>query len=148
MFFDPRSFWSGRLQGVLWAIAIPAVTAGLLLVGCSGGGSNEPLFPRKPPSPSGLSAQADDGTVNLEWDSVDEEVKGYNVYRSSSSIESISELSPVNGSALGEPNYSDDGVENGTTYYYLVTSVSSGGEESSPSNQVQSTPFPEPPGRP
>jgi len=66
--------------------------------------------------------------VKLTWDPVpDEEVTGYNVYRSE---ESGGGYARVNPSRLVEPEYTDTTVKRGRTYFYRVTAVSRTGVES------------------
>ncbi|WP_051010711.1 LpqB family beta-propeller domain-containing protein [Salinibacter ruber] len=94
-----------------------------------------------PAAPSGFSGSAGDGTVDLGWDGVSaEDLGGYNVYRSTSSISDISGRSPLNESLLSGTSYTDDGVENGTTYYYVVSAVDTSGNESDPSSEVTASP--------
>jgi TolB protein len=92
-------------------------------------------------APSGVSGSAGDGTVDLGWDAVSaEDLGGYNVYRSTSSISDISGRSSLNESLLSGTSYTDDGVENGRTYYYVVSAVDTSGNESDPSGEVTASP--------
>lgn len=127
------------------------------LMGCSSSGSNDDDNGNGPPGedttppavPSGLEGTSGDGEVQLSWSSVsDSDLDGYNVYRSTSSIGSVSDLSPVNGSLLSETSFTDTDVSNGTKYYYRVTAVDENDNESDPSSEAQITPFPSPPDRP
>lgn len=69
--------------------------------------------------------------VDLSWGaSPTGGVTGYNVYRSSTSGSGYAKISSV-----GSTSFSDSGVKAGSTYYYVVTAVSSGGE-SGYSNQT------------
>lgn len=126
----------------------------LTLPACSGGGSNGDGDgdggdgPTAPAAPSGLSASSQDGAIGLEWDAVGE-ADTYRVYRSTSSGVDPSG-SPLE-TGIGPADYVDESAENGTKYYYVVTAVASeGGEsaESDPSNEVEKTPFSDPPDRP
>jgi len=83
---------------------------------------------------------ADAQSVSLAWDpSPETNIAGYNVYRSEQAG-AFSGL-PVNGAALVQATtYADHTVQAGRTYYYVVTAVSTSGEESAYSNQVQTTP--------
>jgi hypothetical protein len=124
----------------------------LSLGACSGGGSNggdeDPTGPTAPAVPTGLSATSQDGAIALEWEAVDGG-DTYRVYRSTSSgVDAAG--SPLD-TGVGSASYADDTAENGTTYYYVVTAVATeGGEsaESGPSNEVEKTPFSDPPTRP
>ena len=95
---------------------------------------------------SGLSGTSGDGQIKLDW-STAAGAETYNVYRSSSSSTNPADNSPL-ATGVSDPAYTDMGAQNGTTYYYVVTSVGSDGNESAPSNEVSKTPFSEPGGRP
>ena len=88
-----------------------------------------------PVSGTGVAAGSD--MVALQWQaSTTSGVTGYDVYRSTVSGGSYAKLTstPLAGTA-----YSDSSVTSGNSYYYVVTSVSSNGSESSYSNQVSAT---------
>ena len=141
--------------------ALEVVVTGLLVAGlvgfvagCDSGGSNggdggdDGSGIEAPAAPSGLEGTSGDGEIVLEWDEVGE-ADSYNVYRSTSSTSGV-EGDPLE-SGHGERSYTDGEVENGTTYYYRVTAVKSAdGEEaeSEGSDEVEKTPFDEPPNRP
>ena len=99
-----------------------------------------------PAAPSDLSGTSGDKRVRLDWSAVSE-AETYTVYRSTSSSTDPSDNDPL-ATGVSDPAYTDMGVQNGTTYYYVVTSVGSDGNESAPSNEVSKTPFSEPVGRP
>jgi fibronectin type 3 domain-containing protein len=77
-------------------------------------------------------------------------VSGYNVYRSTTPGGGYTKL---NTSLITETSYQDTGLDNGTTYYYVVTSVVQSGflsslismapneEESVPSHETNGTPI-------
>ena len=92
-----------------------------------------------PAPPTGLAATAGDGQVSLDWeDNTEPDVVGYNVYRSETSASYGAPLAFVTESA-----YVDNDVENGTTYYYVVTAVDSATpvpNESDNSNEASATP--------
>ena len=122
----------------------------LVMAGCSGGGSNGGGNGglEAPPSPTGLSATSQDGAIALDWDAVSE-ADTYRIYRSTSSGVDASG-SPLD-TGVGSADYVDDTAENGTKYYYVVTAVATDGEESAESgssNEVEKTPFSDPPDRP
>ena len=86
---------------------------------------------------SGTGVAAGSHMVALQWQaSTTSGVTGYDVYRSTVSGGSYAKLTstPLAGTA-----YSDSSVTSGNSYYYVVTSVSSNGSESSYSNQVSAT---------
>jgi hypothetical protein len=94
-----------------------------------------------PAAPTDLSVTAGDGRVNLSWSAGGSNVPaGYNIYRSTSSFSDVSNATKVNASLLSETTYADTGLNNGTTYHYRVTAVSSNGNESKPSGEVNKTP--------
>jgi len=103
-----------------------------------------------------LRAQSGDSHVLLTWDAVtqvnynptktqsEEQIgpqtlSGYNVYRSESSGVEISEENRLNNIPIKEFSYDDISVENGNSYFYVVTAVFDTGE-SAPSKEVNATP--------
>ena len=58
---------------------------------------------------------------------------GYNVYRSTVNGSGYTKLNPA---LVGSTSYDDTSVQSGTTYFYVATSVDSGGDESAFSNQA------------
>jgi centrosomal CEP192-like protein/HYDIN/CFA65/VesB family protein len=85
---------------------------------------------------TGTGVQSNPESVALSWVASTSEVKGYNVYRGTSTSGPYTKL---NSSPDGSTSYADSSVANNTTYYYYVTSVSSSNVESSPSNKVTIT---------
>jgi fibronectin type 3 domain-containing protein len=76
------------------------------------------------PPPIALTATAGDGTVDLAWKVPPDgggTIRGYNVYRGTAS--GVYGPQPVNAKPLTESTFRDAGVENDTTYYYIVRSV-------------------------
>ena len=72
-------------------------------------------------------------SVALSWKaSTNTHVVSYSVYRSSISGSSYA----LSASAIGGLSYSDQSVQSGTTYYYVVTAVDDQGQESKYSTQV------------
>jgi len=147
---------AGRSSGitVLSARFVVPVFLAFALAGCGlfGGGDDgegsDGGGPAAPASPTGLSATSQDGAVGLDWEAVSS-AEGYRVYRSTTSGVDASG-SPLE-TGLGSSEYLDGSAENGTKYYYVVTAVATeGGEsaESNPSDEVEKTPFSDPPDRP
>lgn len=118
--------------------------------GSGSGGSDTPDDTTPPSAPGGIDGESGDEIIELSWSANSEDdLEGYNLYRSRESFSSNSSMDPVNGSdLLTETGYSDQEVENGTTYYYRLTAIDDSGNESSLSSQVKVTPFSDPPGRP
>ena len=86
-----------------------------------------------PLSPTGLTATPGNGQVALSWNA-SSGASSYNVKRGT-----------INGgpyTTIASPfstNHTDSGLSNGTTYYYVVSAVNSGGEGPN-SSQVSATP--------
>jgi len=91
--------------------------------------------PTGPPSaPTGLVATAGNNSIALTWQTV-LGASSYNVLRGSTS--GGESMTPV-GTA-SSPTFQDNGLINGTTYYYEVTAVNSSGQ-SGVSNEANATP--------
>ena len=80
-----------------------------------------------------FTAAAKSFSVSLTWNASGSTVSGYNVYRSTVNGSGYTKLNP---SLVSGTNYDDTSVQSGTTYYYVTTSVDSGGDESAYSNQA------------
>jgi hypothetical protein len=73
--------------------------------------------------------------VTLNWSaSTSSNVAGYNVYRSTTSG---SGYSKINSTLVTGLTYSDNAVQAGQTYFYVVTTMNTSNSESSYSTQVQ-----------
>ena len=96
-------------------------------------------------APSGLEGTSQDSEVALSWDAA-AGADTYSVYRSTSSTDGA-EGEPL-ATGVAETSYADGTAENGTTYYYRMTSVNTSGAESSASSEEEITTFYEPPGQP
>jgi hypothetical protein len=73
-------------------------------------------------------------TVALSWSpSTSSNITGYNVYRSTTAGGSYAR---INSSPTNSTKYADGSVAAGETYYYVVTALTSNGEESAYSNQI------------
>jgi len=147
------SFRRASSYGRIIATLFLGATLVLSLSACSGSGSNGSGSGNggslsAPATPTGLSATSQNGAIGLSWDAVGE-ADTYRVYRSTSSGVDASG-SPLD-TGVSSADYVDDTAENGTKYYYVVTAVVTDGEESAesdPSNEVEKTPFSDPPNRP
>lgn len=111
-------------------LALPAMSA--LIVTHADGADITP-----PAAPAGLQVTNEgDGQVGLAWNAVSG-AASYNVYRS-----------PVSGGgwvkATGTPitgtSFTDTGLRNGQTYYYVVRALDGVGNESGNSNEVSALP--------
>ena len=119
-----------------WHIALLIVAA---IGGCGILGNGE-----VPSAPENAIAESGSGEVVLHWTS-SEGADTYNIYRSKSNIQSLS-MEPLS-EGIRDTSFTDTSVENGSTYHYRVTGVNETGE-GEPSEEVISTPFAKPPGRP
>jgi len=99
-----------------------------------------------PAAPTGLGATLGDTQVSLDWDDNSEsDINGYNVYRS---LTSGSGYSKANVSLVETSDYTDTGLTNDVTYYYVVTAVDLGANESGYSDEASATPTDLPPAAP
>jgi fibronectin type 3 domain-containing protein/endonuclease I len=92
-----------------------------------------------PPSrPAGLVIQSDSALITLNWtDNSESDLAGYFVYRATVSGGPYVARSAT---AIVSSAYSDTSVSNGTTYFYVVTSLDRAGNESPESDEVSATP--------
>ena len=116
------------VSGGALTVAVPALGAVLL----SGSGDLTP-----PSRPGGVTWTPGNGRVDLTWASVSGAV-GYNVYRS---ILPGGGYVKVNAAPLTATMTSDTGLRNARTYYYVVKSLDSAGNESAASAEAAVTPF-------
>ncbi|MBI5354260.1 MAG: alpha-glucosidase C-terminal domain-containing protein [Chloroflexi bacterium] len=90
-----------------------------------------------PADPTGLHVTSEGNqTVSLEWNSVSGST-GYNIYRSPLSGGGWVQ---VNGSLLATPSFTDTGLRNSNTYFYVVTAMDDHSNESGYSNEVSAMP--------
>ena len=94
--------------------------------------ANTQVTQSAPPAPTNLSATAGNGQVSLSW-TASSGATSYNVKRSTSSGTEVTVASSSTNS------YTDTGLTNGTTYFYVVSAVNSVGESGN-SNEVSATP--------
>jgi hypothetical protein len=118
-----------------------------LVAGCGGGGGGDggttsTTNGSPPSSPVGITVSANNAANSLQWNSV-MGATGYNVYWSTTSGAGTSGTKIASAASP----YSHGPLENGTTYYYVITAVNSFGE-SAPSAQASGTPAVPPPGAP
>lgn len=90
-----------------------------------------------PAAPTGLTVTNEGaGEVGLSWSAV-RGAAGYNVYRS---VVSGGGWVKVNDAPLTTTTFTDTGLRNAQTYYYIVRAVDAKGNESAPSNEVDAKP--------
>jgi beta-galactosidase len=93
-----------------------------------------PIAPTAPAPPTGLAAQRDDNQVSLRWlSSIG--ANSYNVKRAL-----VSGGPYTNVAGVSTASFTDVGLTNGTTYYYVVSAINSA-LESANSAQVSATPI-------
>ncbi|MFC2040658.1 fibronectin type III domain-containing protein, partial [Chloroflexota bacterium] len=98
-----------------------------------------------PAAPTSLVATPGDKQVSLDWtDNSEDDLDGYNVYRSTTSGSGYTEV----GSLVATSDYIDTGLTGGTTYYYVVTAVDLIANESIYSTEASATPTDPPPTAP
>jgi Glycoside hydrolase family 44/Fibronectin type III domain len=125
-----------RLQVVFFASTVLVILAALFLQACggsgsSGGGGGGGGNP--PPAPTGLTATPGNAQVGLSW-SASTGATSYNVMRGTANGGPYTTTS-----SPATTSYTDPGLTNGTTYYYVVTAVNANGT-SGDSNQASATP--------
>jgi fibronectin type 3 domain-containing protein len=98
--------------------------------------------PAAPPAPTGLNATPGNNQVSLSW-SASTGATGYQIYRGTTTNGETLFASPTGTLTT----YVDSTAANGTTYYYEVTAVNSGGQ-SPRSAEVSATPQAPLPGSP
>jgi fibronectin type 3 domain-containing protein len=86
-----------------------------------------------PAAPTGLQATGGHAQVSLSW-TASSGATSYHVKRSTTSGSGYATIASPAGTS-----YSDTAVTNGTTYYYVVSALNTGGESAN-SNQVSATP--------
>jgi glycosidase/fibronectin type 3 domain-containing protein len=110
-------------------VTLPAMSGLLLATG------TVDLTP--PAAPANLRVTAEgDSQISLAWNAV-AGAAGYNIYHSPLSGGGWVK---VNGSPLSGTSYTDTGLTNARTYYYMVRALDAAGNESATSNQVAALP--------
>ena len=91
-----------------------------------------------PRPPTGLRVEAEDmDELEMTWDpNHEEDLVGYNVYRSSNSG---GPYAKINFGIASREYYRDLDLPEGTTYYYVVTAIDMNGNESPFSNEIIGT---------
>ncbi|HUU82699.1 MAG TPA: Ig-like domain-containing protein [Phycisphaerae bacterium] len=90
-----------------------------------------------PAVPTGLLATGDDTFITLDWDdNADADLAGYNVLRSTNSGGPYLKM---NAAPLATSDFTDTGLSNGLTYYYVVTAVDTASNESGPGGEAGAT---------
>ncbi|MBB6734675.1 DUF4832 domain-containing protein [Cohnella zeiphila] len=113
---------TGLTNGTTYYYVVKAVNS----AGTSGNSNEASVTPSNivppPAAPTGLTATAGNAQVSLTW-TASADATSYRVLRSTTSGSGYAVLS---GNVSGT-SYTDTGLTNGTTYYYVVQAVNSGG---------------------
>ncbi|WP_245864668.1 glycoside hydrolase family 9 protein [Paenibacillus donghaensis] len=117
---------------------IPVFDNGVQVFGELPSGGSNPGEPQVPARPTGVVAVAGDTAVQLTWNAVNG-ASGYTVKRATTSGGPYTEVGNVTSTT-----YSDSGLVNGTSYYYVITASNNVGE-SLPSVQLSAKPSETPP---
>ncbi|HUM06680.1 MAG TPA: glycoside hydrolase family 44 protein [Terriglobales bacterium] len=119
---------TGLTNGTTYYYVITALNAG----GESGNSSEVSAKPAgsPPATPTGLAATAGDQQVSLTWNA-SAGATSYHVKRSTASGGPYSQVA-----APTVTNYTDTGLTNGTTYYYVVSALNANGESANSSEKA------------
>jgi hypothetical protein len=93
-----------------------------------------------PASPSNLNVTSPgtSGNLVITWDpNTESDLAGYRIYRSNTSGSGYIEVGTVSKLVT---SFTDTGLEDGKTYYYVITALDSSGNESPYSDESQGTP--------
>jgi len=125
---------TGLTNGTTYYYVVSAVNA----VGESANSAQVSVMPSAgptvPSAPTGLTATAGNAQAALSWNAVSG-ATSYNVKRSTTSGGPYTTVAP----GVTTPSYTNTGLTNGTTYYYVVSAVNAAGESAN-SAQVGVTP--------
>lgn len=115
---------------LVWAMGFVMLFAGCNSSSTSGGGGGTT---QPPATPAGLQATAGNAQVSLSW-TASSGATSYAVKRSMTNGGPYTQIATPSGTT-----YTDTGLTNGTTYYYVVAAVNSAGSSAN-SNQASATP--------
>ena len=91
-----------------------------------------------PAPPSALSAAGGDQEIALDWDDNSEvDLAGYHVYRAQETGGPYTLITPT---PVLQSSYTDVNLTNGETYFYVVTALDAGNDESGLSSETSATP--------
>ena len=86
------------------------------------------------PAPGGVRAFPGNGEIELSWDVYDDlygTFDHYAIYRDTATFSSVASMTPIaTVSSINTTSYVDTTAANGTSYYYAISAVFSGGMES------------------
>jgi hypothetical protein len=142
--FDIVAVAGGPKIAVIDAFAATADSFGDITIQFNVGSANNPKVDGievitattgPPAAPTNLTATAGNAQVSLSWTG-SAGATSYNVKRSTTSGGPYSNVA----TGVTSTSFTDTGLSNGTTYFYVVSAVNSGGESPN-SNQASATPM-------
>ena len=99
-----------------------------------------PPAPDPPGPPTGLTAEAGDGSIDLEWDDPgDTSINGYDYCTTTTSSASCTSWQPISDATDSTTMHTISGLTNGTTYYVRIRARNSA-DASDPSDEDSATP--------
>ena len=132
---DTKHLFNGYYSGGDFSMLSPDATKIHYGSSMTGRFKNYVAVMARPRAPQSITWEAADGAVALSWDPshYSRETLGYFVYRSEQSGDGYELLTPEPVEATA---WSDDTVEAGQAYYYVLTSIEHSGLESGYSTEV------------
>jgi len=129
----------GAVNGTAYFYVVRAVDTSGNISGDSLEAGAVPRDVTAPAVPTGLVAFTGDGTIDLDWnDGGETDLSGYQIYRATFAGGPYTTL---NATLLTVSNYVDADLQNGLTYYYVVTALDTSGNESLASSEVSGVPL-------
>jgi fibronectin type 3 domain-containing protein len=119
---------SATVSGGELELSLPALGGAIL--------ATESVDLAPPAAPAGLTATEGNGQVSLDW-SATAGAAGYHVYRS---VVTGGGFIRVTDAPITTTDFSDTGLQNGRTYFYVVTALDAAGNESAWSNEASALP--------
>ena len=130
------------VNGTTYFFVVSAVNS----AGESGNSNQASVTPQNPqtppPAPTGLTAQPGNAQAALSWNA-SSGASSYNVKRSTTNGGPYTTIA----TGVTSTSFTNTGLTNGTTYFFVVSAVNSAGESGN-SNQASVTPQPSPPPAP
>ena len=132
---------SGLTNGTTYYFVVTALKGSLESTESNEKSATPTASASPPDAPSNVAATAKDGAVEITWDA-SSEATSYNLYFSSEAgVTKDNYQSKTNGQKVEQVTspYTQSGLTNGTTYYFVVTGVNPAGE-STESAEASATP--------
>ena len=130
---------TGLTNGTAYFYVVSAVNAAGESSNSAQASATPAVAPQPPAAPTGLSATAGNAQVSLTW-TASAGATSYHVKRSTTSGGGYTQMA-----APTSANFTDTGLTNGTTYFYVVTALNAAGESA---NSVQASATPAAPVQP